>query len=180
MAKDLWENELLTKFNLTETTVLDKHLNKIVHQIVYHLSMKTLSTRLDQTVDPSGEFYLKLFLKFSPLIQEKLVAIILEKYRAGLFANLIQNSSDQLLCIIERRSLNVIRRICVVDLLPEFVCLIEKLDNRYCYRWIEKSLEFFTKYTINSIDVKFELGQSTNGGIRLNYSNVKLLSVSTN
>ena len=252
MAKDLWENELLTKFNLTETTVLDKHLNKIVHQIVYHLSMKTLSTRDNLTTesDSSGEFYLQLFLKFSPPIQEKLVAIILEKYRAGfaflktnipaadpdkskppnpaptidikefytrliqvkeniflirnllavykkfipeyglflidgflniekqLFANLIQNSSDQLLSSIERRSLNVIRRICVVDLIPEFVCLIEKLDNRHCYRWIEKSLEFFTKYTLNSIDVKFEFGQSTNGGIRLSYSNVKLLSVS--
>jgi hypothetical protein len=52
-----------------------------------------------------------------------------------LFANLIiQNSSDQLLNNLERRSLNIIRRICVVDLIPEFIYLIEKLDNRHCYR----------------------------------------------
>lgn len=58
---------------------------------------------------------------------------------------------------IERRSLNVMRRVCVVELIPVFVHLIDKLDNRHCYRWIEKSLEFFTKYTIAAIRV----GQDT-------------------
>lgn len=58
---------------------------------------------------------------------------------------------DPILTSIERRSLNIMRRLCVVDLIPEFVYLIDKLDNRHCYRWIEKSLEYFCKYTINSI-----------------------------
>jgi len=79
-----------------------------------------------------------------------------------LFANLIQNSgnlpgqTDQILSNIEKRSLNLIRRICVVELIPEFIYLIDKLDNRHCYRWIEKALEFFTKYTLNAIQARCE------------------------
>lgn len=97
-----------------------------------------------------------------------------------LFANLIQNSSnlpgktDEILSNIEKRSLNLIRRICVVDLIPDFLYLIEKLDNRHCYRWIEKSLEFFTKYTLNAIVAK----QGTKSMVKIDYLNIRLLNVS--
>ncbi len=96
-----------------------------------------------------------------------------------LFANLIQQSSnlpgqtDQILSNIEKRSLNLIRRICVVELIPEFIYLIDKLDNRHCYRWIEKSLEFFTKYTMNAIEARCEKGV-----VKLDYLSIRLLNVS--
>jgi hypothetical protein len=258
MALDLWENDIIKRFNLSAVAEFDVHLKRIVTQIIFHLSVKALSEREKKQltkleIDPIDEFYLELFLKLSQPSQEKLVTQLLDKYRNGfsflkissteavnvkkeqptlqqsidirefysklievkdtifttrslltiykkfipdyglflidgflniekqLFANLIQNSSqtEQILSNIEKRSLNVIRRICVVDLIPEFIYLIDKLDNRHCYRWIEKSLEFFTKYTLNSIEAKMET--SINGGgrrfVKIGYENVRLLNV---
>jgi hypothetical protein len=89
---------------------------------------------------------------------------------------------DPKLLSIERRSLNVMRRLCVADLIPEFVYLIDKLDNRHCYRWIEKSLEFYCKYTINAIEIDLNSDQMMdleNGENQfyLTYSSVNLLQV---
>lgn len=257
MAIDLWETDILRKFNLSTVTEFDAHLTRISTQIIFHLSVKALSEREKNQlakleIDPIDEFYLELFLKLSQPSQEKLITQLLDKYRAGfsflkinpaeqatsvkkelptsqqtidirefytklievketifitknlltiykkfipeyglflidgflniekqLFANLIQNSSqtDQILSNIEKRSLNVIRRICVVDLIPEFIYLIDKLDNRHCYRWIEKSLEFFTKYTLNSIEAKMETIPPGRGFVKIGYVNVRLLNV---
>lgn len=73
---------------------------------------------------------------------------------------------------VERKSLNILRRIFLVDLVVEFLHLFEKLDNRHCYRWIEKSLEFFTKYVWYS--GRFV---ETGGDSLIEYSEVKLLHV---
>lgn len=154
-----------------------------------------------QTID-IREFYTKLIeVKDTIFLTKNLLAIyrkFIPEYglflidgflniEKQLFTNLIQNSTnlpkqtDQILNNIERRSLNVIRRICVVDLIPEFIYLIEKLDNRHCYRWIEKSLEFFTKYTLNSIEAKTEMvkvdGVMTSV-VKLDYNSMRLLNVS--
>ena len=114
-----------------------------------------------------------------------------------LFANLLQRQQQQqqqqlpqqhqlidpAILSIEWRSLNVMRRLCVVDLIPEFVYLISKLDNRHCYRWIEKSLEFFCKYVLNAIEIRHHHRQlpTTNDAIRstmdISYTSVKLLHV---
>lgn len=257
MAIDLWETDILRKFNLSTVTEFDAHLARISTQIIFHLSVKALSEREKNQlakleIDPIDEFYLELFLKLSQPSQEKLITQLLDKYRTGfsflkinpaeqaasvkkelptvqqtidirefytklievketifitknlltiykkfipeyglflidgflniekqLFANLIQNSSqtDQILSNIEKRSLNVIRRICVVDLIPEFIYLIDKLDNRHCYRWIEKSLEFFTKYTLNSIEAKMETIPPGRSFVKIGYVNVRLLNV---
>ena len=67
---------------------------------------------------------------------------------------------------------------CVIDLIPEFVHLIDKLDNRHCYRWIEKSLEFFSKYVINSLEVTLVKDTDESEKLKFNYSNIKLLYVS--
>jgi hypothetical protein len=73
---------------------------------------------------------------------------------------------------VERRSLNIMRRLCVIEFCQEFLDLIDKLDNRHCYRWIEKSLEFYTKYAMASTEVKTE-----NERVQLNYASIKLLQV---
>jgi len=248
MAVDLWENDLLKKFNLVTTTDFDEHLKQIATQIIYHLSVKPVSEQHTDKAESNGEFYLQLFLKLSQASQEKLVTQILDKYRDGLaflrvnmpdggkkeppavaktvdisefysrlvevketifltksllaiyrkmipeyglflidgflniekqlFANLIQNSgnlpgqTDQILSNIEKRSLNLIRRICVVELIPEFIYLIDKLDNRHCYRWIEKALEFFTKYTLNAIQARCEKNV-----VKMDYLSIRLLNV---
>ena len=105
-----------------------------------------------------------------------------EKHLLQTFANLVQkNFSTQLssnLINIEKRSLNLMRRMCVIDLIPEFVHLIDKLDNRHCYRWIEKSLEFFSKYVINSLEVTLVKDTDDSEKLKFNYSNIKLLFVS--
>ena len=75
---------------------------------------------------------------------------------------------------VERRALNVTRRLCVLEFMPEFLQLIDKLDNRHCYRWIEKSLEFFTKYALCSTVVTYE-----NDKWQFDYSTYKLLNVNT-
>ena len=95
-----------------------------------------------------------------------------------LFANLVQkNPTGQVesnFTNIEKRSLNLMRRLCVIDLIPEFVHLIEKPDNRYCYRWIEKCLEFYCKYLINSI----EINKQSDSLVRFNYITTTLVYVS--
>ena len=105
-----------------------------------------------------------------------------EKHLLQTFANLVQkNISTQLssnLINIEKRSLNLMRRMCVIDLIPEFVHLIDKLDNRHCYRWIEKSLEFFSKYVINSLEVTLVKESDDSEKLKFNYSSIKLLYVS--
>lgn len=72
-----------------------------------------------------------------------------------LFANLSASTIklDPSVYSIERRSLNVLRRLCVIDLIPDFIYIIDKLDNRHCYRWIEKSLEFYCKFASNAVQV---------------------------
>jgi hypothetical protein len=76
---------------------------------------------------------------------------------------------------VERRSLNVMRRLCVCEFIPCFVRLcVDKLDNRHCYRWIEKSLEFFTKYTIAAIRVRVREDDKSVG---FYYETVNLLNV---
>lgn len=101
-----------------------------------------------------------------------------------LFTSLIQkantNGIQADILNIEKRSLNIIRRLCVIELIPEFVCLLEKLDNRHCYRWIEKSLEFHCKLLINSIQAKCSNDSSKPYPkcIHFEYQPLQLLSVS--
>lgn len=245
MSTDLWENELLKKVSLVESSHFDKHLNRIAEQIISHLDKKKQNLNNLNNLDPRDEFYLKLFLKLSQATQEKFVTLILEKYKSkfsflkiepptqqaldaakktpqaisvdikdlycklvdikndifltrdllgiykkfipdygiflidgllncekSLYINFVQMSTNasEPMINIERRSLNIMRRLCVVDLIPYFIQIIDKLDNRHCYRWIEKSLEFFTKYTLSSIRVEF------NETIKLTYSTVNLLN----
>jgi hypothetical protein len=80
---------------------------------------------------------------------------------------------DAAILSVERRSLNLMRRLCVVEFMPEFLELLEKLDSRLCYRWIEKSLEFFTKYALASTEVIAKQDDK----FQLDYLNVKLLQV---
>lgn len=263
MALDLWENDLLKRFNLDNEASFDIHMQSIATQIIKHLSVNrtvqsnttaNISEKDSLTTAAADVPYLELFLKMSQTSQEKLVIQLLNKYRNGfsflrvpdaaaskkaepveleirefytklvevkdtifmtknlltiyrqfipeygiflidgflniektMFANLIQNSSnlpkqaDQILSNIEKRSLNVIRRICVVDLIPEFIYLIDKLDNRHCYRWIEKSLEFYTKYTLNAIEAKLVRREPSSDSessmsVKLDYLNVRLLN----
>lgn len=93
----------------------------------------------------------------------------------SLYINFVQMSTNtsEPMINIERRSLNIMRRLCVVELIPHFINIIDKLDNRHCYRWIEKSLEFFTKYTLSSIKVSKNKLDDT---LCLTYSAVKLLN----
>lgn len=68
MSVDLWENELLKKVNLNETSFFDKHLNNIATQIIFHLDKKRqLQNQTSNSVqlEPRDEFYMKLFLKLS-------------------------------------------------------------------------------------------------------------------
>jgi hypothetical protein len=101
----------------------------------------------------------------------------LEKH---LYANLTQQSvtysnfNNEILNI-ERRSLNLMRRLCVIEFIPEFLNLLDKLDNRHCYRWIEKSLEFFTKYSIFSTNVNSESNEQE---FKLDYTDFDMLNVS--
>lgn len=53
----------------------------------------------------------------------------------------------------DRRSCNLFRKIFVIDLIGEFTFAIDKLENKVFYRWIEKSLEFHTRLSINTIVV---------------------------
>jgi hypothetical protein len=57
-----------------------------------------------------------------------------------------------------RRSCNLFRKIFVIDLIGEFIFAIDKLENKVFYRWIEKSLEFHTRLSINAIVVS-DLGE---------------------
>jgi len=101
-----------------------------------------------------------------------------------LFTSLIQkantNGIQADIVNIEKRSLNIIRRLCVIELIPEFVYLLDKLDNRHCYRWIEKSLEFHCKLLINSIQAKCLNDSSSQQltSIQFVYQPLELLSVS--
>jgi hypothetical protein len=91
-----------------------------------------------------------------------------------LYANLAQNNSGDEILSIEKRSLNLMRRICAVELIPEFVYLVDKLENRHCYRWIEKSLEFFTKYAIAATEIKIGENSDT---FEFNYTKLMLFNV---
>lgn len=96
---------------------------------------------------------------------------------------LVQNTAqlklDPSLVSMEKRSLNLIRRFCVLDLIPDFSVLIDKLDNRHCYRWIEKCLEFFTKYSVYSTRVSAESNMENDRTdlVNIYYSSIKLLHV---
>ena len=88
MALDLWENDIIKRFNLSAVAEFDVHLKRIVTQIIFHLSVKALSEREKKQltkleIDPIDEFYLELFLKLSQPSQEKLVTQLLDKYRNG-------------------------------------------------------------------------------------------------
>ncbi len=85
MADDLCENDIFKNFNLNQTSLFDSHLNNFSEQIIYNLSVKSLANRsaLNQTPKPSSdEIYFKLFLKFSSTNQDKLVQILLERYKS--------------------------------------------------------------------------------------------------
>lgn len=122
----------------------------------YLILMRDLLVRRPSFIEDQGLFMIDAFLN-------------LEKH-AFLPAS---SSGDS----TERRSLNVMRRVCVVELIPRFVSLIEKLDNRHCYRWIEKSLEFYTKYTIAAIRVN---KQENNNNIPFTYLPISLINVKVN
>jgi hypothetical protein len=113
-----------------------------------------------------------IFLIDGLLNAEKILftSLIQKANTAGIQADIVN---------IEKRSLNIIRRLCVIDLIPEFVCLLDKLDNRHCYRWIEKSLEFHCKLLINSIQAKFsnDTSKSHLKSIQFVYQPLQLLSV---
>jgi hypothetical protein len=64
--------------------------------------------------------------------------------------------------LANKRSINLFRKICIIDFIYDYIALIDKLDNKIYYRWIEKSLEFFCKLILYSFDyVKMA---STGGG----------------
>jgi hypothetical protein len=85
MSVDLWENELLKKVNLNETSFFDKHLDNIATQIIFHLDKKRQlqnQSLASIQLDPRDEFYMKLFLKLSQSSQEKFVTLLLEKNKS--------------------------------------------------------------------------------------------------
>ena len=101
-----------------------------------------------------------------------------KQYYTHLAQTSVQQHIDPTLLHSERRSLNAIRRICVADLIPDFIYLVDKLDNRHCYRWIEKSLEFFTKYTLSSAYAEILKNQDTNTNqVVLGYNAIGLFTV---
>lgn len=132
----------------------------------YLLLMRDLMLVYQRFIIDYGLFFIDAFLN-------------MEKH---LLANLVQNCAnnnsalnvDVSVTSAEKRSLNLMRRICVNEFILEFVYLIDKLDNRHCYRWIEKSLEFFTKYAIAATQVK----NSSDDTVEFIYSRVSLLNVS--
>jgi hypothetical protein len=264
LAVDLFENDILKNFDLSETELFDTHINAFVEQITYKLRNKIYLSPSKQTTQIAesndGDSYFQLFSKLSLNSQEKLIGQILKKLRNSfsylnvsnsatntaegedkkpaavmplnydmrefylklaasiddlfkmksliliyknflldygiflidgflniekqLYSTLAQNnqstqSIDTNIYGLEKRSLNVIRSLCVVHLIPDMVRLVEKIDNRHCYRWIEKSLEFFTKYTVYSIQVNCQNDKCTEANsLQINYSPIKLIHVS--
>jgi hypothetical protein len=92
----------------------------------------------------------------------------------GLFSaekQLLSNNLQSKLTV-EKRALNLMRRLSVIDLMPHFVSLLDKLDSKHSYRWIEKSLEFYTKYSVNAIQAQLSIETGT---IKFNYKNIKLI-----
>lgn len=66
MAVDLWENDLLKRFNLAIATAFDEHLQRIATQIIYHLSVKKLSDREKKQlikIDTKYDILLKILVK---------------------------------------------------------------------------------------------------------------------
>lgn len=89
---------------------------------------------------------------------------------------LVHSSSSSSSLAIDKRSLTLFRKLCVIDLIPEFINFIDnKLDNKIYYRWIEKSLEFYFKYVLNAIyllNVDYK-----NKFVLYGYKKVKLIQV---
>jgi hypothetical protein len=54
--------------------------------------------------------------------------------------------------LANKRSLNLFRKVAVIDLICDFIGQTEKLDNKNFYRFIEKSLEFFCKLSLYTMD----------------------------
>jgi hypothetical protein len=119
------------------------------------------------------KYLIKFYSKYLPIYGLKLVDYLLnaEKQCFPSTSSTISELNEN-----KKRSLNLFRKLCVIDLIPSFVNLIEnKLDNKTYYRWIEKSLEFYTKFTCNSIFVKnVDFNSQT---IEFGYKEVKLIQV---
>jgi hypothetical protein len=206
-AQDEFYFKLFLKFGQQSQEVLVKKLlDKYHSQFLFLKTFVENSTKQSQMVGQQSaqtidikQFYLNLaencgnffIMRDLLLIYPKFIPeyglffidgfLNVEKHLLQTFANLVQkNISTQLssnLINIEKRSLNLMRRICIIDLIPEFVHLIDKLDNRHCYRWIEKSLEFFSKYVINTLEVTLvrEETDDLSERLKFNYSSIKLL-----
>lgn len=191
---------LFLKFGLaSQETLIKLILDKYRSNFGFLKLNETVSAdkKVVQTSQPVDipDFYMKLSTRLDILFIMKELLVVYPKLIAdyGIFlidgflnmekhivANLVQSiaNKDSTFIGIERRSLNLMRKLCVVDFIPDFVHLIEKLDNRHCYRWIEKSLEFFSKYTIHSIDVSYTQSMDDRvKQVKINYSTVKLLYV---
>ncbi len=85
MSVDLWENELLKKHNLNESSFFDNHLDNITTQVIFHLDKKSKfqSQNLASIMpDPRDEFYMKLLLMLGRSSQEKFVILMLEKNKS--------------------------------------------------------------------------------------------------
>ena len=119
------------------------------------------------------KYLLKFYSKYLPVYGLKLIDCLFnaEKQCFPSTTQLVGELNEN-----GKRSLNLFRKLCVIDLIPSFVNLIEnKLDNKTYYRWIEKSLEFYTKFTSNSIFVKnVDFNSKT---IEFGYKEVKLTQV---
>jgi hypothetical protein len=205
-AQDEFYFKIFQKFNqqMQETIVkklLDKYHSRFsfLKTFVENSTKQSLGQQSNQPIDIK-QFYSNLaencetffIMRDLLIIYPKFISqygiffidsfLNVEKHLLQTFANLVQkNFSTQLssnLINIEKRSLNLMRRMCVIDLIPEFVHLIDKLDNKNCYRWIEKSLEFFSKYVINSLEITLVKDIDDSEKLKFNYSNIKLLYVS--
>ena len=118
------------------------------------------------------KYLLKSYTKYLPTYGLKLVDFVFnaEKQCFPSTNSAIESNENG------KRSLNLFRKLCIIDLIPTFVSLIEtKLDNKTYYRWIEKSLEFYTKYTFNATYVQ-QVNPSTQS-IQFGYKEVKLIQV---
>lgn len=188
--------------NLQELLVL-KILEKFKHNFNTYVKLFIESDKKSAPVPPAQQqselkdFYLNFSRTYQFVYLIKDILVINRKhapeyglYLIDTFLNiekhmhtfLVQNTAqlklEPSLISIEKRSLNLIRRFCVLDLIQEFSVLIDKLDNRHCYRWIEKCLEFFTKYSIYSTKVAIESNmEEKTDSINIYYSSIKLLHV---
>ncbi|CAF0799427.1 unnamed protein product [Brachionus calyciflorus] len=178
--------------------ILDKYRFKFNKYLKLFIESEKKSTPIQPSQQQAElkEFYLNFSQTYQSLYIIKDLLTIFKKfaqeyglYLIDAFLNvekhihsyMVQNSVqlklDAGLISIERRSLNLIRRVCVLDLIRDISSLIDKIDNRHCYRWIEKCLEFFTKYSICSTQVNVDTNmENGTDDVNISYASTKILS----